>query len=252
MRSIFTKSIMLVFAVLFSALPAKAKTTYPEGLKFLESNRVPEIMSIGGLIVALDSTDKVMLQMPFHFYWEKERYIFDIRLPGGGPAGVFRGDADSVWIYDFFRKVKLVTLLDQKTGWANSMPFTAKDILMVFNLFPVPPGDIDTFYTEASTTVIKTKSGTKYVFDKATGRLILIQTENSQMHFYDYTQGKKKTLPSRVELNAGLMVPGSAKMIIKIRNTDYKKEVTGELIDQILQIRMPHEFDLRSQALESH
>lgn len=251
MRSNFAYNLIVAFGVLFSIVSAKAKTTYPEELKFLEIRQTPKILSVNGFIEALDSTDKIMLQMPFFFYWESGKYIFDVRLPGGAPAGFFRGDADTVWIYDFMRRVKLVTFLNQGTGWANSMPFTPKDILMVFNLIPADPKDIDTFYNDATSTIVKTVSGLSYVFESATKKPTGIETNATQVRFYDFTPDKKNPIPTRIELNAGLMMPNAAKMVVRVKDLGYKKETNRELIDQTLPVRMPREFDLRQQILQN-
>lgn len=251
MKSISALKLTIILGVMLSTALAAAKTAYPPELEFLSDRKTPTYFSASGIIDAVDSTGKALVGMPFRMYWEKGNYTFDIRMPGGGPAGFFKGVADTVWVLDFMRGIKLVTLFDVPSGMGIGIPFSPKDVLMLFNLLPGGLDEIDTFYNEGSSLFVMNKQGTTFEFDAATKRPKSIKGSNTGIVFSDFFETKNGFWPRQVELKAGIIFPEAERMIVKAKEIGFKKETDRELLTNLPDIRFAREFDIRQQQLQN-
>ncbi|NLI97915.1 hypothetical protein GX441_04565 [bacterium] len=245
------KAATILFGLLLAFTIVNAAADMPKELQFLTSEKPPDYLSIMGTLEAKDSSGVSQMLLPYFFYWEKGSFIFDIRSAGGGPAGFFKGVADTIWICDFIRGVKLTTLLNQKSGYGVSIPFSPEDILSVFNLLPGGVGDIDTFYNQENKLVIKAKSGNVYEYDAATHQPISIQNEASRIVFKEFAESGSKTWPKEIELYAGSIIPGTNLTVIKTTDVNFKRNKNRELLEKPLPFRMNREFDIRSQFIQN-
>lgn len=246
-RSINRRSwfVGLFFAL---ALPAMAigASEYPEELGFLAEITTPDYLAAGGIIALLDSTEKVLLEAPVRFYWEaeNEKYALDIRLPGGSPAIYMLGIADTVWIYDFARRVKLTAFRDQTFPSLSNVPFSAENLLGIFGIFPQGFTEIDTFYREGSLLAIR-QDRVLFSFDAESKQILNMTRGEARISFYDFFQNRKGTWPARIELNQTLFFLEAASTRVNISTLSFKRQRKDNLFAVDLPPDMQRAFDIR-------
>ena len=151
------------------------------------------------------------------------------------------------------RRVKLVTFLNEASGFGMStgIPFSPKDVLLLFNLLPGGLDNIDTFYNEDVSLFVRTMEGTTYEFDSATKRPKSVKSANSEITFSGFIETKNGVWPSEMELKAGAIFPEAKKMIVKTKEIGFNRETSREYIEHVPGIRMAREFDIRQQILQN-
>lgn len=248
-RSINRRSwfVGLFFALTLPAMAIGA-SEYPEELGFLAEITTPDYLAAGGIIALLDSTEKVLLEAPVRFYWEaeNEKYALDIRLPGGAPAIYMLGIADTAWIYDFLRGTKITAFRDQSFSSLSNVPFSAENLLGIFNIFPQGFAEIDTFYREGSLLAIR-QDRVIFSFDSESKQLLNMTRGESTITFHDFSVDKKWMWPARIEMNASLFFPfqDAASTRVNIRTVSLKRQRKDNLFSVDLPPNMQRVFDIR-------
>jgi|GEM_PF-1866100 len=224
-----------------------SKVSYPEGLEFLAKLTPPPYYFARGYLEGEAADGKKVVEMPLEFYWEKGAYILDIRMPGGAPALMVNGLADTVSVYDFMHGKKITVLRKQSLGGSSPLPFRADDILSMFNLFPQGFQDIDTFYKAEDVVVVKFINGTRYEFSDEPKRLRkiihgndIIETTNFQIH-------KNMAFPKQIEINKGFLVSEAQLMRIVVTKLSFERKKNDNPLKSLdfSIFRMPSELDLR-------
>jgi len=237
----------LFFALTLPAMAMEANE-YPEELGFLAEISTPKYLAAGGIIVLFDSTEKVLLGAPVRFYWEaeNEKYALDIRLPGGVPAIYMLGIADTAWIYDFLNGVKITAFRDQTVPSLSNMPFSAGNLLAIFNIFPEGFAEIDTFYREGSLLAIR-QDRVIFSFDSESKQLLNMTRGERTITFHDFSVDKKWMWPARIEMNASLFFPfqDAVSTRVNIRTVSLKRQRKDNLFAVDLPPNMQRVFDMR-------
>ncbi len=241
----------LLGLTLLAILPAVLFAGFPEELSFLEDMTPPDYYYTSGVMIDTDTAGMTFAELPFRFYWEKGSYAMDVRRGAGSPIMFARGVADTIWLYDFQNGVKLVLLHDQEFAWLSQMPFSPRDILPIFNLFPAGFEDIDTFYTRGESTFVTLAGGAVYEFEPETGSLLSIDRDGSIITCTDFVEGRGKMWPREVRFNKGLFTGTTGSIKIYVDEPEFAKrpEDDREMITMDLPPSMPREFDLRTQAM---
>jgi hypothetical protein len=237
----------LFFALHMPAMAVEA-SEYPEGLEFLAEINPPKYLTAIGYISTIDSSGKVLAELPIRFYWEaeNEKFALDLRMPGGGAGLYVLGIADTVWAYNFIQQMNVTAFLHQYLASFINIPLSIENLLPLFNIFTHGFDVIDTFY-QTESLISVTRKGVEYSFDAESKLMLSLKRGATSLSIQEFSENESGLWPKKAELNQAVFVPmpGVASTQFNITILSFKRQRRDNLFDVDLPTNMRRSFDIR-------